>query len=143
MATPKVIIVKGETRHYSVGAIIERDGEYLLIERRIPPEGFACIAGHVDEGESPLAAVEREVREESGLSVVSSSLLFDEFIPWNWCSKGVTGHHWYVFRCTTRGAVRISSRETKSILWYPEDILTTLVLEPVWNYWLIKAGILK
>ena len=73
----------GETTHVSVGAVIEREGKYLLIDRISPPFGFAGLAGHVDVGEVPEHAIVREVEEESGLKVVSKKLMFDEEILWN------------------------------------------------------------
>ena len=56
-----------DTMHYSVGAIIERDGKYLLTNRMKPPPGYASLSGHIDEGENPDVALLREVMEESGL----------------------------------------------------------------------------
>ena len=77
----------GKLLHYSVGAVIEKDGKYLLVDRVKPPFGFAGLAGHVDEGESPDATIVREIMEESGLKVVNSKLLFEEEILWNYCSS--------------------------------------------------------
>ena len=50
----------------TVAAVIERDGRFLLVEEETD-EGirFNQPAGHLDEGESLLAAVAREVLEES------------------------------------------------------------------------------
>ena len=47
---------KGNPMHFSVGAVIESGGKYLLIDRDMEPLGFAGIAGHVDEGETPEKA---------------------------------------------------------------------------------------
>ena len=50
----------------TVAAIIERDGQYLLIEEHTP-EGLRLNnpAGHLDPGESPEQGVARETLEES------------------------------------------------------------------------------
>ena len=50
----------------TVGAIIERDGRYLLVEEHTP-EGLRLNnpAGHLDPGESPAQGVEREALEET------------------------------------------------------------------------------
>lgn len=124
--------------HYSAGAVVERDGKFLLIDRASPPFGFAAPAGHVDEEESPVEAVAREVREETGLAVVRSEVVGEGLVAWNVCSKGVRGHYWYVFRCDVEGELRRSERETKSAGWYARDVLKGLRWEPVWEYWFRK-----
>jgi 8-oxo-dGTP pyrophosphatase MutT (NUDIX family) len=50
----------------TVAAIIERGGRYLLVEEHTP-EGLRLNnpAGHLDPGESPMQAVERETLEET------------------------------------------------------------------------------
>jgi 8-oxo-dGTP pyrophosphatase MutT (NUDIX family) len=127
--------------HYSVGALIEKDGKFLLIDRVQPPLGFAAIAGHVDVNEDDVAALSREVLEESGLSVKSFELLAEEELDWNTCSKGIAVHYWKVFKCVVSGSVRKNS-EAKSIGWYSREELRHLALEPVWKYWFGKLGIL-
>lgn len=132
----------GEGMHYSVGALIERDGKYLLIDRAIPPYGFAGIAGHIDKGETPEEALKREVREESGLEVKNHDLLFEEELDWNWCSKGVGVHYWYLFECEAEGELKRNGRETKSIGWYSLNEIRELELEEVWGYWFKKLDLL-
>jgi 8-oxo-dGTP pyrophosphatase MutT (NUDIX family) len=143
MAIPK----KGETRdgkpmHFSAGALILRDGKYLLIDRAVPPLGFAGVAGHIDEGEDEQQAVVREIREETGLEADSAKLLFEEELGWNWCSKGVGAHYWYLFECSVSGEMERNEQETKSAGWYRKDEIKTLKLEPVWEYWFKKLNII-
>lgn len=55
----------------TVAAVIERNGRYLVVEETdgVSPERvFNQPAGHVEPGEDILAAVRREVREETGLA---------------------------------------------------------------------------
>ncbi len=49
-----------------VAAVIEHEGRFLLVEEHTP-EGLRLNnpAGHLEEGESPLEAVQREVLEET------------------------------------------------------------------------------
>lgn len=128
--------------HYSVGALIEKDGKYLLIDRAVAPLGFAGVAGHIDKGEDALEALKREVGEESGLQINNCEQLFKEEIDWNWCSKGVSSHYWHLFKCDASGELQRSERGTKSIGWYSEDEIKKLKLEPVWEYWFKKLKII-
>ena len=124
--------------HYSVGALIENDGKYLLIDRAKPPFGFAGVAGHIDTGENELEALMREVKEESGLEVKSYELLFEEELDWNECRHGVKVHYWRLFRCVVVGELVRNLQETKSIKWYSLEQIRNLPLEPVWKYWFDK-----
>lgn len=128
--------------HFSVGALIERDGKYLLIERAVPPLGFAGVAGHVDEGEDERHAIMREVKEEIGFDVHDPKLLLEEELDWNWCSKGATSHYWYLFYCPIFGDLARSMRETKSAGWYSKEEIKRLTLEPAWEYWFKKLEII-
>lgn len=134
---------KGQIMHYSVGAIVKKGEKYLLIDRVKPPYGYAGLAGHVDEGESPQDALVREIREESGLNVVSFSKLYEEELDWNSCSKGVGVHYWSLYHCEVEGEVKRNTAETKAIGWFTKEQIKKLDLEPVWKYWFEKQGVLR
>ncbi len=143
MADPKTgKSKKNKNMHYSVGAIIKNNSKYLLIERKKPPYGFAGVAGHIDQGESEIEALIREVREESGLKVDKYSLILEEKLDWNWCRRGVSIHHWYLFECKTKGRIKKNYAETESIGWYSKAEIKKLKLEPAWEYWLKKLKII-
>jgi 8-oxo-dGTP pyrophosphatase MutT (NUDIX family) len=131
----------GELLHYSVGAIIKKNDKYLLIDRVKPPFGFAGLAGHVDENESPDETIIREIMEESGLKAVNSKLLFEEEILWNYCLSA-TAHKWRLYECEVEGDVVQDKEESKSIGWYNREELKKLKLEPVWKYWFEKLKII-
>jgi len=60
----------------TVAAVIEREGRFLLVEERCA--GRLVLnqpAGHLEHGESLLAAVAREVREESGHSFTPTHIV--------------------------------------------------------------------
>lgn len=61
----------------AVAAILVRDGKVLLVQRGHPPaEGLWTLpGGGVETGESVRAALIREVREETGLSVTPGPLV--------------------------------------------------------------------
>lgn len=56
--------------HVTVATVVERDGRFLMVQERA--EGRTVInqpAGHLDPGESLIAAAMRETREETGWQV--------------------------------------------------------------------------
>ena len=60
----------------TVAAVIEKNGRYLLVEE--PAMGKVVInqpGGHIEAGESPEAAVTREVLEETGCHVTCAELI--------------------------------------------------------------------
>ncbi len=133
---------KGVQMHFAVGAVIEVAGKYLLIDRDMEPFGFAGIAGHIDEGETPEEALFRKVKEESGLKIESYSLLFEEEVEWNWCRVGIQSHYWYMYKCEVEGKAQNNPEASKSIGWHTTEEIRTLKMEPVWKYWFEKLGIL-
>jgi 8-oxo-dGTP pyrophosphatase MutT (NUDIX family) len=135
MGNPKIIkSSSGDICHPCVGAVIIRDAQILMIERKKFPPGWACVAGHIDETDStPEEALGREIKEESGLLLTDFKLLFQEEIK-NPCSKGVDYHYWYVYDCKVDGNIIKNEEETKNIKWVDLDKVHRLNLEPVWKY---------
>ena len=62
---------KGQAREFSAGGVVVRDREVVVIvPTRRSADGSRVLAlpkGHVDPGETPLEAAEREVLEETGI----------------------------------------------------------------------------
>lgn len=144
MGTPKKGKTKnGQPMHYAAGALIEKDNKYLLIDRVDPPLGFAGLAGHINEGETPEETLLRKVSEESGLKLKSSILLFEEEVEWNWCRAGVQSHYWYMYKCEVEGKIKNNPEASKSIGWYSLDEIKKMKLEPVWEYWFKKLKLLN
>jgi 8-oxo-dGTP pyrophosphatase MutT (NUDIX family) len=60
------------TREYSAGGVVVRGEEMVaIVPTRRAADGSRVLAlpkGHVDPGETPLEAAEREVREETGVA---------------------------------------------------------------------------
>jgi len=143
MANPKkALSTTGKPMHYSVGAIIKKENKYLLIDRAVPPPGFAGVAGHVDENETDEQALKREVKEESNLDVTHCTLLLEEEVEDNPCVLNCTVHHWKVFKCITKGEVH-KNNESKLIGWFTPAQIQNLNLEPVWKYWFQKLNIIE
>lgn len=114
----------------------------MLIDRMKTPFGFACVAGHVDQGETPEQSLVREVEEESGLKVKNYKLLLEEELDWDTCSKGIEVHYWRVYECDTEGEVMQNKIETKSIGWYTLEEMGKLNLQNVWEYFFKKLNII-
>lgn len=136
---------KGKIKHFSVGALVKRlEGgkiKYLLIDRTNFPFGFAGIAGHIEKGESKEQALKKEVKEEAGMDITSSKLLFNEELGWNKCSMGIGVHEWFLYEVKAKGKL-VKNKEAKSIAFYSPKEIKKLELEPVWDYWLKKLKII-
>src|SRR5438132_13990445 len=64
------------TPDVTVAAVTERAGRFLVVEERVRQRlVFNQPAGHVEHGESLLAAVIREVREETAWRFAPESLI--------------------------------------------------------------------
>ncbi|MFI0472805.1 NUDIX domain-containing protein [Halomonas sp. HMF6819] len=63
--------------HTTAACVIERDGRYLMVEeeRGGPHTLFNQPAGHIEPGEGPMAAILREVEEETAWRVHLSHYL--------------------------------------------------------------------
>jgi 8-oxo-dGTP pyrophosphatase MutT (NUDIX family) len=142
VGNPKHEIRGGLVIHYSVGVLVREGDNVLLIDRNTPPYGWAGLAGHQDEGEDPTTTALREVNEESGLTLHEPKLIDEHFLPWNACSKGVTGHHWYLYEGRVSGKTNPSPREVRAIAWQPLERLPELALEPAWEFWFRRLGLL-
>jgi len=62
----------------TVAAIVEQDGNFLLVEEQIAPDSptqFNQPAGHLEPGESLIQAVVRETLEETGYTFVPEWLV--------------------------------------------------------------------
>lgn len=141
MAALKIVYSNKGLVHFSVGAIIKKGDRILLIDRAVPPYGFACPAGHVEHKETFEDTLLREVKEEIGLQVYGYKLLLEETLYENKCNKGANNHHWKVFECEIKGEER-KNREVKTIGWYSKEEIKKLNLEPSWEYLFKKLEII-
>ena len=73
----------------TVAAVVERDGRFLFVEEMI--DGRKVLnqpAGHLDPGESLVAACAREVLEETAHRVTPTALV--GVYRWHYAAKDVT-----------------------------------------------------
>ncbi len=133
----------GRIMHYGIGAVIEKDGKYLLIDRAVKPLGYGCISGHINESESPEEALVREVMEEANLKVLSHKLLLERVIKNRECKLGKVMHHCYIYETQIKRKDKLDgNREVKSISWYSKDEIKKLKLEPLWKFYFKKIGVI-
>ncbi len=94
-------------------------GDYLLLGRasRHPPGGYSILAGFVDPGESLEEAVVREVKEESGV-VVSSTTYFGSQ-PWPFPDALMIG---FTAECEA-GEPSPHDHELEEVAWFHVDDL--------------------
>ena len=142
MAEPKTEQYNGEDMHFAVGAIMMKDGKYLLMDRSIKPFGFAGPAGHVDVGETAEQALRREIKEETGLNILKHKLLFEGIYSGEGCVYGVKHHHWRLYTCEWNGRMLIKNREWKSLTWYSKDEIKKLKLDPSWKFWFKQLNVI-
>jgi ADP-ribose pyrophosphatase YjhB (NUDIX family) len=146
----------------SVGIVVRRAGQLLLIERRKRPYGWAPPAGHVNDGETYLQAGLRELREEVGLGATHLTLIHRATYG-NRCRRpGGDWHDWKVYDAVTAGEPVRSADETRALRWATPAELAELVaitrqhlamgsgpeewehrpgLEPVWLEMLTQVGV--
>lgn len=149
--------------HTSVGMLVWRGDNLLLIERRKPPFGFAPPAGHSDGDNHFADSAKRELMEEVGLET-KQIVLLAEGRKDNPCRReGGTWHYWRIYQIEALGELKRSEDETKQAHFYTRDDLSALAkrteeflrggvtqddweqspgLEPVWYEWLKELKII-
>ena len=121
-----------------VGAVVQRDGEVLLV-RQSPGHSLAgqwtIPWGHVDAGESPMAAALREVLEEGGVDAMVEGLLGVQELP-----APLQGGVGLVYLCRhVGGDLQPRDKETDASRYVSLAALDALTepKEP-WSDWLIR-----
>jgi len=101
----------------SVGIIVWKDGNLLMIERKKYPFGFALPAGHQD-GDAPEKTAAKELSEEVGLIAENLEKKLEMSFK-NPCRReGGTHHEWTIFEAIRwHGNLKPSDEETKKVFW--------------------------
>lgn len=96
----------------AVCALIEDGGEILAVSRKSDHTDFGLPGGKVEPGENLVEALEREVREETGLDVQDAAHLFKHKVDGRWV---------HTFSCEAKG--EIGTDEPIVVKWAdPEEI---------------------
>ena len=149
--------------HTSVGMVVWRGGRLLLIERRIPPFGFAPPAGHLNGDDSYKKAAIRELEEEVGLKTENIKLLIEGRKNFSCSRPQGAWHYWKIYEVKAEGRLKRSLGETKQAGWYSTDKIKKFSkktekymageiskdswekspgIEPVWYEWFSQLGII-
>ena len=109
LARPRLV----ERKPLVVVQAVIRDGEQVLLAVRGSLRGWELPGGNPETGEDDVAALVREVREETGLDVEVGRHIGD------YVRTGFRPHTARVFECRRlRGELRCS-RETPELRWLP------------------------
>ena len=93
-------------------AVVIRDGKVLLVHGRNPT--FAMPGGGIEPGESPTAAAERELLEETGLRASQTKFLFI-------LKTAIHRHH--VFLVEAEGEVKMGPEISEFRWWDRKESL--------------------
>lgn len=104
-------------KHWTAGALIERNDTFLVMRKRQWPYLWDVIAGHLGPDEDPAVAAAREVAEETGLTLRGPHLVFHGEIYPDPCRRGATLHEWSLYRGPADGALRPDDREVAELRW--------------------------
>ena len=113
--------MKGEVCELTNLCLLHKDGKYLL-QNRVAKDwrGYALPGGHVEPGESVVESVIREMREETGLEIISPRLCGIKQFP-----KDGGRYIVFLFEATEfRGELR--SSEEGEMRWVGRDELKRL-----------------
>ena len=119
----------------TAGAFLIREGKVLLEKRpadaRVYPGLLDTPGGHVDEGETPEAALSRELEEELGIvpERFILGMVQDDLDP----RTGIFYRHFVYIVRSWKGVV--TSREGRRLEWFPfREALDLEALNPLIGY---------
>jgi ADP-ribose pyrophosphatase YjhB (NUDIX family) len=115
------------TPRLAAGALFA-DGGRILLVRKTYGNGWDIPGGYVDEGESPAAACERELREELGLERTARRLLVHDWAP----AQAEGDKILYIFDCGDLGGdesrIRLDGAEIEKTEWIEVADLAAYVI---------------
>ncbi len=116
----------------SVSAVIQDRRGRLLLQQRSDGGQWGLPGGSVEIGESVTAAVVREVREETGLTVAVGPLIGVYSDPALQIVRYPDGNVWHYvnlcFRCSVRGGELTTCDETLELRYFALDRLPATLL---------------
>ena len=112
-----------ESVELTVLCLIQKDNYYLLQDRvKNDWKGFTFSGGHVEKGESIVDAVIREIKEETGLTIINPRLCGIEHFP-------IQDGRYIVFLFRTNEFVgEVTSSDEGKVYWIHKDELSEVNL---------------
>jgi 8-oxo-dGTP pyrophosphatase MutT (NUDIX family) len=133
--------VNGLLQHGTVAALVKKNDKILLINRKNYPYGYCFPCGHLEVGEKPEEAADRELIEETGLIANRKKLAFHGSI-YDQCKSGADLHEWFLFEYQSKGNLVLNSEMDKAI-WVSKKELKELPIVAPAKYVLYKLGYIK
>ncbi|ANI29084.1 dihydroneopterin triphosphate pyrophosphatase [Yersinia entomophaga] len=126
-------------RPESILALIyaQSTGRVLMLQRRDDPEFWQSVTGSLEEGESPLSAAQREVKEEVGIDITGENLtlldcqrcvefeLFAHFRPRYAPGTTHNKEHWFCLALPEERDVKLTEHHAYQWLNSPEAAALT------------------
>lgn len=121
--------IDGVYAHISVGILFFKGEKVLLIRKKQKPysDKYSIIAGHLEDGETPLEAMKREVKEEIGIEVNNISLIEGNLVMNNdVCKYGFSKHIWFIYKCTNEineEIINVDLEEIEDFIWADKNAI--------------------
>lgn len=116
-----------DVMHVMAGLLVDDEGRVLLAQR-LPGKHLAGMwefpGGKREEGESPLDALARELREELGITVMHATPLIE--VPWNYGERDLLLDAWLIDRWQDTP----QSLEGQALQWQRAERIDAEMLTP-------------
>jgi len=111
----------GLIKHVTIGAIIERNNEILLIKRQKFPYGLGIPTTHLHYEESVEETLNRLFIDKIGLNLKDKKLIFHQTVI-DPCRYGAELHECYIFRCKIKNLDFIGAGQA-NLVWQQKNRL--------------------